>query len=73
MQIHLTTKDGEADLALSAAVDGLAAATASGRDAVLLVAEDRLSEIREKLDALRTAEPLPAEGEDAAAESDDPD
>ena len=73
LSIHLATQDGEEELAIFPAVDGLAAATSSGRDAVLLVAEDRSNEILQKLEALRTAEPLPEDEEEDAPKPADAD
>ena len=62
LSISFTTKDGTEELALFGAVEGLAAVTAGGRAAVLLVAEDQVSEIHDKLQELRAAEPLPEDG-----------
>ena len=64
LSVFLTTKDGEHRLALSPVIDGLAAATAEGRDAVVLVAEAEMDEIREQLRLLRKAEPLPEEDDE---------
>ena len=61
LQILLTTKDGEEELALSPAVEGLVAAITAGREAVLLLKEESVGEILDKLQALRDAEPLPEE------------
>ena len=72
LSIHLTTKGGEEELALFEVVDGLAAATTSGREAVLLVTGDRLGEVREKLAGLRTAEPLPEEVSEDAEDAGEP-
>ena len=66
LEITLTTEDGEEELALYGAVDGLAAATSGGRDAVLLVAQDKVDEILDKLRELRSAEPLPKESAEEA-------
>ena len=69
LSITLSTGDGDEQLAeelsLFPAIDGFAAATSGGRDAVLLLGEAAAGEILEKLQALRTAEPLPGEGEEA--------
>ena len=59
LSISFTTEDGTEELALFGAVEGLVAATSGGREAVLLVAEDQVSEIRDKLQELRATEPLP--------------
>ena len=68
LTIALSTRDGDEtslaeELSLYPVVDGFAAATSGDRDAVLLLAEDSVSEIRDKLHALRVAEPLPDEDE----------
>lgn len=70
LSISFTTKDGAEELALFGAVEGLAAATIDGREVVLLVAEDQVSEIRDKLQELRAAEPLPEDGGDEPGEED---
>jgi hypothetical protein len=58
LSIRLTTKEGEEELRLYPEVDGLAAATSEGRQAVLLLSADTVSGIHEKIDAVRTAAPL---------------
>jgi hypothetical protein len=68
LTISLATKDGDEltvaeELSLFPAVDGISAATSGDRDAVLLLAEETAGEIREKLQALRDAEPLPGADE----------
>ncbi len=72
LEIAVTTQDGGEHLALFGAVEGLAAATAEGRDAVLLVAEADAAEVFEQLDALEDAEPLPPEEEEEGAGGDAP-
>ncbi len=52
------------ELSLFPATNGLVAATSGGRDAVLLLGEDDVGEILEKLQALRSADPLPADDEE---------
>ncbi len=69
LTITLATKDGDEQLSaeqlsLFPSVGGFAAATSGGRDAVLLLGEDKAGEILEKLQALRTAEALPGEDEE---------
>jgi hypothetical protein len=58
LSIRLTTKEGEDELRLYPEVDGFAAATAEGREAVLLLPTETVSGIHEKIDAVRTAAPL---------------
>ncbi len=69
LTVVLGTKDGEEELALFSVVEGLAAATAYGRDAILLIKEDQVTEIRGKLQELRNAEPLPATDTEGAEET----
>ncbi|MCP4653871.1 MAG: DUF4340 domain-containing protein [bacterium] len=69
LAITLTTEENVEELQLFPEVDGLAAATAGDRDAVLLIAAEAVDEIRRKLKDLRVAEPLP--DEEAAEEADD--
>lgn len=72
LEILLATKDGgEEDLALYAARDGLSAATTSGREAVLLLAQETVDEILGQLGELREAEPLADEPAEDAAEADE--
>ncbi len=76
LTVTLSTKDGDElseaeELSLYPAVDGLVAAVSAGRDAVLLLGEAAAGEIREKLQELRDAEPLPAEDE-GEPEADEP-
>ena len=59
LELLLTTKDGEEELALYDTRDGLAAATTGSREAVLLIAQDKVDEILTKLSELRTAEAMP--------------
>ena len=47
---------------LSGAAHGVPA-RASGRDTVLLLPEPKLKEIRDRIDAVRAAKPLPASGD----------
>ncbi len=64
LQLTLTTKDGVDELALFGAQDGLVAATATSRDAVLLLAQDKVDEILGQLQELRSADPMPEDSED---------
>lgn len=64
LTITLTTEERVEELRLYPEVDGLAAATADDRDAVLLVTPEAVDEIRNKLTDLRIAEPLPADETD---------
>ncbi len=71
LSISLTTKDSAEELELFEAVDGQVAAMTGGRDAVLLLPEDKAAEIHSKLEELMAAEPLPEEpeaSEEAASE-----
>lgn len=64
LTVMLTGDEGQATDTLQlypTAEEGLAAATAAGRDAVLLLAGETAAEIQDKLEAVRAAEPLPAE------------
>ncbi len=77
LTITLSTGDDQEEskaeeLLLFDPVDGLAAATSGGRDAVLLLGEDAAGEILEKLAALRSAEPLPGEDEENGTEAEEP-
>ena len=68
LKITLGVKDDEAafELSLFPVKDGFAAVTSGDRDAVLLLGEDDVGEILDKLQALRSAEALPSEdAEDA--------
>ncbi len=73
LTITLSTQEGEEGeeeleaekLRLFHPVDGFTAATSGNRDAVLLLDGDRTTEILDKLAALRDAEPLPNEDEEA--------
>ncbi len=76
LSVHLTTKDGEESLALYPAVEGFVAATSEGRDAVLLLAAETVTDIHDKIEAVRTAEALSDEDpadEDPVNEEDAPD
>ncbi len=70
LQMTLSTEDGTEELELFPAVGGVAAAVSAGRDAVLLLAEEQAVEILDQLKELRTAEALPAEGEESKVPED---
>lgn len=61
--IRLAGKEDGEDLELYPVIDGFAAATSEGRDAVLLLSAETVTGIHEKIDAVRTAEPLVDEAE----------
>lgn len=69
LTVHLATADGEEELHLYPPVDGLAAATSSVRDAVLLMSEETVDKIQQAAADLRQAEPLPDEGEGETSEA----
>ncbi|MEM7351617.1 MAG: DUF4340 domain-containing protein, partial [Acidobacteriota bacterium] len=71
LTVALVTEDTSEELTLFAAQGDLAAATTEGRDAVLLLPQEKVSEIREKLGALRAAEPLPEENAEAVDDTSD--
>ncbi|HEX9731389.1 MAG TPA: DUF4340 domain-containing protein [Thermoanaerobaculia bacterium] len=64
IEVTLVMEDAEESLALYPTVDGLAAATREGRDAVLLLPSSAVEEVTAKLAALRAAEPLADEEEE---------
>lgn len=72
LRVTLTTEDAEKPLVLYPTVDGLAAATQEGREAVLLLPSAAVDEVTAKLAALRAAKPL-ADKEETEGESEDPD
>ncbi len=63
--LRFTTQEGtdEEELALYPVVDGKAVATARDREAVLLIDEATVDDLRQKLADLKSAETLPAEDE----------
>ncbi|MEE8526729.1 MAG: DUF4340 domain-containing protein [Thermoanaerobaculia bacterium] len=71
LSIRLEAKDGEENLELYPVVDGFAAATSEGRDAVLLLTAETVTGIREKIDAVRTAEPVVDEAADTEDDGDE--
>lgn len=71
LSIDLVTKEGEEKLSLYALVGGLAAATSDGRDTVLLLPASAVTEIRDKVEAVRTAKALADEDEEAGEGADD--
>ena len=64
LEVTLETEDSSQSLALYPPVEGFAAATREGRDAVLLLPSSAVDELTSKLAALREAEPLADEEED---------
>jgi len=73
LTVHLDAGDREAELTLHPRVDGRAAATSEGREAVLLLGAETVDAIVGAASAVRDAEPLPAaengENEDEAGEA----
>jgi Domain of unknown function (DUF4340) len=65
LSVHLAAKDGDAELELYPEVEGFAAATAAGREAVLLLSAETVAGIHEKIDAVKNAKPVADEKADA--------
>ncbi len=70
LTLHLATEEGEEELSLYPSVEGLAAATAGGRDAVLLLTAETVEELVQAADDLRQAEPLQDDETEANGEAD---